>query len=473
MRFTIILLLFFSINIYAQDSLSYSYFDKKTYDLYVKQEWKELIKTSKKAFDKGYDSYYFQMRAGIAYYETKRYVKATNHFEKARKYNINPTLKEYLYYSYLYSGYNYKADYYSQFFTDTLKKKIGIKNNFLNSIDIFGGSFINNDFEELQNLKFHQTDKYASSSIRYKDSYNTTYGLGANISFGNRIKAYINYSYLSETKSQITKTNTYPFSPTYEIKEYENETKQSSFYFNLKHLSNNFTFTTSLNFINIKDTYREPNMEYGLIFYYNKNTSSSDIVFNLNFQRKISNFEIGLRTSYSNLNENRQLLAESEAIYYPFGNKSLYLIASTGFQNIAEKITTTSGKNNREKTSYSTTENNNISKIKLGFKTFNFLWIEAQAYFGRINEYNEANGFVVYNDNSPITSQYRLNFISPITKHLSIFVKYSYNTREQYFYGFKIKPGLPPEPPEPTLETETNYTKINNSSIIGGIKWTL
>ena len=469
MRFIIILLLFFSINIIAQDSLSYSYFDKKTYNLYLKQDWAKLIKVSKQAFKKGYDSYYFHMRIGIAYYEKKRYVKATKHFEKARKYNINPTLKEYLYYSYLYSGYTFKAEYYSQFLTDTLKKKIGIKYRFLNSADLFGGSFINNNFDKLNDKEFHNNTKYVSSSTRFKNKLNNTYGLGIGINFSTHIKAYINYSFLSENKTQITKTNI--SSSEYETETYDTKTTQSSYYFNIKYLSNSFSLTSALNILNITDNYMYPYIDYGL-FYQNNNTSNSDFIFGINLQQKISNFEIGLRGAFSNLNDNRQLLAELEAIYYPLGNKNLYLIVSTGFQNIAEKITTTSGRRNREKTSYSTIENNNISKIKFGFKTFKYLWIETQVYFGRINEYNEANSFVVYNDISPITSQYRLNLISPITKHLSIFVKYSYNTREQYYYNFKIVPAVYPEPPGPVLETETDYNKINNSSIIGGIKWT-
>ncbi len=470
MKLIVVFLIFINLSIYAQDSLSYSYFDKKTYELYTKQNWKELITLTKQALDKNYNSYYLQMRIAIAYYERKNYVKATKHFEAAREYNINPTLREYLYYSYLFSGYSYKAEYYSNFFSDSLKNKLVIKNHFLKSIDVFAGSFINNDANALSNYEFHNPDKYISSSIRYKNKYNTTFGLGFKFSFSNHIKAYINYSYLNENKTQITKTNT---TNGIEIKNYSNNTKQSSYYFNLKYLSNNFSLTTALNILKISDNYYYPEIDYGVV-YKNTELKSSEIIFGINMQQKISNFELGLRGTYSNLNSNRQFLAEVEVIYYPLGNKNLYLIASTGIQNIAEKIVTEStsgrGGGNRQSSTYSTLENNNITKLKLGFKTFNFLWIEAQAYLGRINEYNETNGFIVYNDISPITSQYRINLISPITEHLSIFVKYMYNTREQYFYNFKINPPVYPE--EPTLETKTNNTKINNSSIIGGIKWT-
>ena len=116
MKFTLIIILLFSINLIAQDSVSYSYYDKKTYDLYLAENWKELISTTKQAFKSNYNSYYLQMRAGIAYYNQKNYVKAIKHLEKAREYNITPSHREYLYYSYLYSGYTYKADYYFNFF---------------------------------------------------------------------------------------------------------------------------------------------------------------------------------------------------------------------------------------------------------------------------------------------------------------------------------------------------------------------
>ena len=471
MKFTIILILFFSINIYSQDSLSYSYFDKKTYELYLAKDWKTLIETTKQAFNNGYDSYYFQMRIGIAYYERKNYVKATKHFEKARENNVNNTLREYLYYSYLFSGYQYKAEFYSQFFTDSLKKKLNIKPKFIKSVDLFGGSFINNEINKLHNLEFHNTDKSVSSSIRYKNEYNNIYGLGLSLNFSPNLKGYINYSYLNETKTQITKTNTIEDPSVAETKEYGNRTNQSTYYFNLKYLSNSFKLTTAFNLTKINDTYMEPYLDFGFK-YKETNIKSTDIVFGLNMQQKISNFEIGIRGTYSNLNDNRQLLAELEAIYYPLGNKNLYFVASTGIQNIAEKTTSTFGRNNQQNISFSSKETNNISKLKIGFKTFKFLWVETQAYFGRINEYNEANSFIVYNDISPITSQYRINLIAPITKNLSVFIKYTYLIREQLFTNSKVIFLIPPAPSEPKIESETNSTKINNSSIIGGIKWT-
>jgi len=100
-------LLFFNfivLNIQAQEAESIKNTDAITYDLYSKNEWKQLIEFSKRAINRKEDFFYLRMRIGIAYYELKEYRNALVHFEKASQMEgQNELLKEYLYYCYLFT----------------------------------------------------------------------------------------------------------------------------------------------------------------------------------------------------------------------------------------------------------------------------------------------------------------------------------------------------------------------------------
>ena len=100
-----ILMLFLSGSILAQDQMSFAELDKKTFDLYEKNSWKELRDLGKQGLENGTDYYYLRMRIGIAEYKLRRYTTACKHFRKALEFNTNdPAALEYLYYSLLFSG---------------------------------------------------------------------------------------------------------------------------------------------------------------------------------------------------------------------------------------------------------------------------------------------------------------------------------------------------------------------------------
>ncbi len=68
---------------WAQNSVNYKTVDEETYRFYMNGNWKDLINSGKNALKNNIDYYYLRMRIGIAYYETKRYMQAAKHFEKA------------------------------------------------------------------------------------------------------------------------------------------------------------------------------------------------------------------------------------------------------------------------------------------------------------------------------------------------------------------------------------------------------
>ena len=101
----VLLILFMTPALTAQEQNTFLYFDSLTYKQYLDKDWKNLEKTSKKALKEGLDYYYLRMRTGIAMFERGKYMKAIPQFRNAVSLNnLDPVAREYLYYSMAFSG---------------------------------------------------------------------------------------------------------------------------------------------------------------------------------------------------------------------------------------------------------------------------------------------------------------------------------------------------------------------------------
>jgi tetratricopeptide (TPR) repeat protein len=70
----------------------------------------DLIKTGKEAISNGHDYFYMRMRLGIAYYERHNYAQSAKYFSKALEFNAgDQTALDYLFYSYYLSGRYFQA----------------------------------------------------------------------------------------------------------------------------------------------------------------------------------------------------------------------------------------------------------------------------------------------------------------------------------------------------------------------------
>ncbi len=99
--------------------------DAKTYDYFIKSDWKNLRETGYSAINSGIDFYYLRLRMGISYYNAENYMSAIPHFEKALYFRNKDTLTlEYLYYSYLFSGLQSDANLTAEKFPVRLKEKV-------------------------------------------------------------------------------------------------------------------------------------------------------------------------------------------------------------------------------------------------------------------------------------------------------------------------------------------------------------
>lgn len=89
----------------AAQKTSYKTVDSVSFYLYENKMWDNLKDYGKLAKKMGYDYHYLNLRTGIAFYESKQYLKAEKHLKKAQKQNSSSIVAvEYLYASALKNG---------------------------------------------------------------------------------------------------------------------------------------------------------------------------------------------------------------------------------------------------------------------------------------------------------------------------------------------------------------------------------
>ncbi|KAF0236469.1 MAG: hypothetical protein FD181_2697 [Prolixibacteraceae bacterium] len=150
-------LLLFGIAVSAQEKWNYAEVDRKSYELYEQQKWAELIVFADEARHNGIDFFYLQARTGIAFFNLKKYRRASDFFLKAWENDKSAEwLQEYLYYSLVYSGRSVEASKYAAQFSVPVKVKINHQNmKPLRAALEIGYSF-NPDFDALSNRSFDE-----------------------------------------------------------------------------------------------------------------------------------------------------------------------------------------------------------------------------------------------------------------------------------------------------------------------------
>lgn len=120
-----ILLIVVNFSLLAQQK-DFVFYDRKTYEFYLNQQWDSVIVYGKDALQSGYDYYYLRMRLGIARYLLEKYDDALEDFQKALDHNASDDAYEYLYYTLRQLGRYRDAYYLSKYFSPDLLKKLDL-----------------------------------------------------------------------------------------------------------------------------------------------------------------------------------------------------------------------------------------------------------------------------------------------------------------------------------------------------------
>ena len=449
-----LLIVFFSLILsvsFAQDfNEDFQSIDKSTYILYTQKKWDSLIQTGNQALKSGIDYFYLRKRIGIAWYEKENYFKATEHFEKALKFSSSDaTVQEYLYYCYIFSNRKKEARVLSTKFNNSLKEKLNTqKNNVFEKVYLETGPTFSNNIKQNQIQRPGFNNNTSLGQDLNDDKYYVHAGFEVNLS--QRISAYFGYSFLSISKlKQILFPGIFPpgnqnLGPFYndEYKLFQNE-----FYGNLKfYLGSGFSVTSAYHFLNVQyntiypDIYSNPIL-YDHVIYLD--TSFNNHVISLSISKRVSLFNFGITTSWSNLNNKNQYQLGGLFTWYPKGNLNLYTTTSIV-------------------SAWEEDDNRIVFDQLIGGKVAKKLWIEGYVTFGEMVNYNEKNAFVVHNSGDKIKFRTGLNFIVLLSEHFELSFRYIYLQEEGYRFVDSI-------------EDSQNTTTINyqNNTILGGLKWTL
>lgn len=432
-------------SLFAQPRQTQQEVDAKTFALYNAAKWEELIGQGEAAIDNNIDFFFLRMRVGIAYYSREDYMSAIPHFEKALEFSSSDiTAKEYLYYSYLFSG--RESDVLSMIYDmpQKLRKKLGVQSKFIYGAYAEGGYTSNQDYDrQKSSLNKNLPVEYNQQSLTKDGSY---ISLNLMHQFGRDVKAFHGYNNISVNKSEQF-TGLFPG-----MENFDTKAVQDEYYLNVNiNLGSGWNLTPAFHLLRVK--YSNVYFEYDNIanpprpVFTETSSTIKNYVYFLSLTKSTGHFRLGLKNSFSNLNGEKQIQNGAEIIFYPFGNLNLYTI--------------TDGIVFSSKAGMGKYKSFGIVDQKIGWKTFDYLWMEAGYTFGQIYNFNESDAYIVFNNVNKYSDRISFNLISPVSSRIELSLRYQY-------YNEEIPTFLYSNADQYT----TIFTKNKNHKIIGGIKWT-
>jgi hypothetical protein len=440
---------------FAQEPLNFSKVNERTYDFYLKRDWKSLIKLGKESRKADIDFYYLKVRMGVAFYNLKKYRQAIPYFENALIDSPGDEfVLEHLYFAYVLSGRKTDSRKLLPLMSPVLKESLGIK-------DKTGLSAIGFElkYDSWADYKITgQTIDTVQQSVQ--DGYNY-FGLNAAFEGKKGTKVNIGFSRVGITEDGIW------LGSDNVLTGIDREIGQNQLYIRLlttPQRSWDFVVAANLLFLSLTDKYTviKPisNLKAGfgpgsgggigggrtgfsiLSTYNSANGNNFDIVSHIGLFKNFSFFRAGVSASFAGLGNNLQIQPGLSLSAYPLGNTNFYTLSSVQF--LWEKYDTYN-------------ESRMVFKQAAGVNIAG-LYIEPSATIGEFYNLIEGEGNIINNTNDILASRFELLTYTFLFKgKLSLFLKYQkYQRINYYIINGNIK--------------SINYPY---QSLIGGITWNI
>lgn len=416
--------------------------ETKSFELYEQKKWDELISYYRNEVKSSDIDYYFlRIRVGIAYFEKENYLAAITHFEKAMDYNKTVLVQHYLYYSYRYTNQMRKAKVlYRNMYIRDKKDLPPIKNKALRSVTFEYGKNFSNDFETNKDFSFRrENDLYGESNFVGNTKY-WHLGLSHDIIDGLTITHGI---------SQFTIENQIGFYTPEKFYRFPYSIEQTDYYLNAAYtFDNRSTFSMVLHTMNAD--YILPIMEYREETYY-LNTAAVDLgdyLLMASYGKYFGNLYADADISFSSVNKANQQQFDLKLSWFPLGNLSLIPAIKASYYQ-------------QQQSNYASKQQELLLTPSLSLSVTNNLWIEGGHTFGKIYQYHENDGFIMYNNPDPITSKTEASIHYQLAGKFTFDFRYRHLKRESRSFRYVD---------ENTIEQ--NMLKFTSNYIIGGITWT-
>ncbi|MEO8665554.1 MAG: hypothetical protein ABI462_08645 [Ignavibacteria bacterium] len=403
------------INASAQDKYDADSIYNVTQGFIDSKNWNGLIKYGETALNNRVESFVLRTRLGMAYFAVKNYFKAIPNFEKARSLSRDPEIAEYLYYSYLFTGREEDKNFIFYELPKGLRRRLKpLENSFVDNIHAEYGKGFSNDFKKNEDL-----DLQAEGGVYGEQTLN-----GDHDFFNAGLKQiplrFITVSY-DYTYRKISKEKKIQFDDTYNITDkyfqYHNQ-----FYnrFDFRVL-NGLSVSPAAHYISIKDSTYYPDDTDLSLYPLRSESFTENFVLSLAASKYLSIFNFGINGSFSYLNKEHQSQYGLLVKCFPFSKVNFYSLTKLVLhnqQNVQNLITSQS----------------------FGGRIGKFIY-EANVTFGNQYNFNEANGFIVYDDPDVIKYRIGADLKYNISYNFSAHLSYNFQHRErQYFtYSFSIE----------------------------------
>lgn len=438
-----VILLLCSLNLSAQQKLSFRTVDTTTYQQYLRSDWKGLIQMGHDALDQGINYYYLQMRIAYSHFMRQEYRTAIKYYNNALELSSkDPVAHEYLYYCFLYSGRYNDALLQTKYLTTAQKKAMNIVDSSgIVSLGVMY-SYASSNAESIQDaivndLVVSQNGVQKTTNNFHLPKLSISHNIGQHLVIKHSL------SYLQKNEFSYTISSGFFLSPEQIMSQIEYGVSMDIT------PAQGWTISPGLNYLSLKVPLFAIN-NYGpsvgrdrqVLEYMN----ISNRVFSLLVSKELRFFNIGLSYANNNFNTLKANQAGIHSSIYPLANLNLYYTFDLYFQHLQF--------NEQSDLNY-------IFNHTLGFKIFKNLWMELSNSMPEKMNLYDVRDDISYNNIEKIASAYSATLIVPVYKaNLKFFGYCGYNFNNSYFF------------PNQELLDPINKHLYNSLIITGGLTWT-
>ncbi|KGL64006.1 tetratricopeptide repeat protein [Polaribacter sp. Hel1_85] len=419
----IVLLWFVSTTNAQKTSLEIKEIDSITYALFLKEDWKPILKIGKQANAEGIDFYYLKVRMGIAYFKENKMFSAIQFLEEA--YNLdtsNVVVQDYLYWAYRYSGLIMESRLFYRKMATSLQEITRLKEPLISSINFNVLATNNLDYDD---MLVSDADS-ETIDVRFIRKSQQMFSIGMSHSLFKRINFYHQFTFIPTNSVQQVNVSGVLENETYKGTE-------SRYYADVTiALGNKWYFDAYANVISGKYDNLNPIDE----------TSASEIKYNnLVFGGSITKASYFMRNSInvsvSDLNGLDQFQVGYSMSLYPLGSTMLVPFGSIQYK--------------------SQDDDSNMIYTAGVAVTIDKLLLTGFGSVGNMNNYTANNGLIIYNQPATGLNEFG-GTIKYFSKNSILKVGYSFMNMEDNYY-------------DEYLEVTSKKFEFNQQNIIAGITW--
>lgn len=329
----VVVLMTFLFTLQAQHKWNYAEVDKNSYELFQQKKWSELVEFSDAARNQGIDYFYLQVRTGIAYYNLKKYRKASDWFLKAWGNDKSAEwLQEYLYFSLLYAGRTTEASKEAKHFSVKMKENIDFENMKMLRLAFESGLSFNPSLESLQNKEL-EID--AQVGENYGEAFFLKNYHFESIDFSHQIAPGFNLNH-SFTHIGINREEQVFWGGR---NDFSVNIKQFQYFLNPHFvLGNKMYVSPSISVIWGKSSYHTGWLEPDGNRNFSKLSSSfSDFIFSTSIWSHFGNFAPGAEINFANIFDNNLTQVSLFTTIYPFSDATIYITPRIYFKSNSEQ----------------------------------------------------------------------------------------------------------------------------------------